>query len=486
MTLTGLLILASGVALLAFAGTPTVSRFIRELFPTAGSTGKLHYAWLIVAMLVGVQLVGQAIGMSAGIMVAPLNDPNGDFGWSIGIIGAALAVYYLTSAVFSPIAGWLADRYGTRKMMMAAGGLFMASMLLLGMITALWQFFLVFGVMLATTQSIVFVPLIAAVNGWFRRRLGLAVGLLWAAGGLGAAAMAPGVATLLENVGWQATFWTLGIVGGGMIFLMVPFFRNRPADMGIKPYGLREDDPPEVSWSKPMEKLRLRAFNQHIRKTNEFWNLPLIHGLGCAGHGIILIYSIPIAVEQGVSLTGAALILSLINVFSIASRFITPQVAERLGGKSSMVVALTIQGMTVLVLFWAQDVWSFYLFAALFGIGFGGEMSAYPVVNRQYFGSGPIGTFYGFEMMGALLGHAVATGLAGFVIVALDSFAPILYLSMAFSLVGVLVVLTLAPSDRVLIPDWEESLPEDARSTTYQGKVAAARAAALEPLLAAE
>ena len=80
----------------------------------------------------------------------------------------------------------------------------------------------------------------------------------------------------------------------------------------------------------------------------------------------------------------------------------------------------------MLVLFWANDPWAFYLFAIPFGIGFGGEMSAYPVVNRQYFGSGPIGTFYGIEMMGALLGHAVATALAGFVIFVTGSFNPVL------------------------------------------------------------
>ena len=39
-------------------------------------------------------------------------------------------------------------------------------------------------------------------------------------------------------------------------------------------------------------------------------------------------------------------------------------------------------------------------------------MTAYLVVNRQYFGTGPT-ALYGFEMMGALLGHAVASGLAG-------------------------------------------------------------------------
>ena len=433
-------------------------------------------------MLVVVQLVSQSIGMSAGIMVAPLNDPEGKFGWGIGTIGAGLAVYYLVGAILSPISGWLADRYGTRKMMMAAGSLFMTSMLLLGIITALWQFFLVFGVMLATTQSIAMVPLIAAVNGWFKRRLGLAVGLLWAAGGLGSAVLAPTVASLLENFGWQTTFWTVGIVGGSMIFLMVPFFRNRPADFGIRPYGTKDDDPPETVWSKQALALRLKVFNRHIRTTNEFWNLPLIHSLGCAGHGIIIIYSIPIAVEQGISLTAAALILSLINVFSIGSRFMTPLVAERIGGKPAMILALTIQGLTVMILFGASDPWAFYLFAVFFGIGFGGEMSAYPVVNRQYFGSGPIGTFYGIEMTGALLGHAIATGLAGVVIYVTGSFTLILVLSMGFSLVGALVVLTLSSSSHVLIPDWEQSLPEEARTGFAEARVRAEREALLEPL----
>ncbi len=463
----------------ALAYLPKINRRIGTGGYTAVPPSKIHYAWIIVSLLVVVQLVGQSIGMAAGIMVAPLNDPDGSFGWSMGTIGAALATYYLVSAVFSPIAGWLADRYGARKMILAAGISFMSSMLLLGVINSLWQFFLVFGVMVATTQSIAMVPLISAINQWFRRRLGLAVGLLWAAGGLGSAILAPGVASLLENVGWQNTFWMVGIAGGALIFLTTPFFRNRPADIGIRPYGVKDGDPAEIAWNEEEQKLRLKVFNQHIRKTNEFWNLPLIHCLGCVGHGIIIIFSIPIAVEQGISLTGAALILSLINIFSIATRLITPIVAERIGGKPAMAIAMTVQGLTVAVLFGASDPWTFYLFAVLFGIGYGGEMSAYPVVNRQYFGSGPIGTMYGIEMTGALVGHAIATSLAGLVIYVTGSFTQILFLSMGFSLVGALVVLTLSPSSHVLIPDWEQSLPEAARAKAVE---AAQRAAVLERL----
>jgi hypothetical protein len=97
-------------------------------------------------------------------------------------------------------------------------------------------------------------------------------------------------------------------------------------------------------------------------------------------------------------------------------------------------------------------------------------MSAYLVVNRQYFGTGPTSTLYGWEMMGAMLGHAVATGLAGLVLALTGSFPLVLALSMAFSLVGVLVILRLESSAQVLIPHWEESLPPEARSLWSHGQ----------------
>ncbi|MCH8062834.1 MAG: MFS transporter [Chloroflexi bacterium] len=435
--------------------------------------GGVHYSWVIVGLLAMVQIIGSSIGMAAGVVVAPLSDPQGGFGWSIGTIGMALMVYYLVGALFAPISGWLGDRYGARRMMFGGGALYAVSMLLLGLITEPWHFFITFSVMLSLTQSISMVPLMAAVSMWFRRRLGLGVGLLWAAGGVGTAIMAPMIGYLIGAIGWQGTFWIIGVVGGGILILLTIAFRNRPADIDLEPYGALPEDPPEVVMTAATEKLRVKVYNQHIRRTKAFWNLPLIHGLGCAGHGIILIYSIPIAIEQGIGLVTAAVILSLISLFSVSSRFLTPIMAERFGGKRVMILALVVQGVTVLALFWATDVWMFYLFGALFGIGFGGEMSAYMVVNRQYFGTGPIARTYGFQMMGAFAGHAVATGLAGLVIYVTGSFGPILALSIAFSLVGALVIMTLEPSDKVLIPDWEESLPPEARFAPAVGVSAA-------------
>src|SRR4029434_9378532 len=83
--------------------------------------GGLHYSWVIVGILVVVQVIGSAISQSAGVMVAPLRDPYGDFGWGIGTIGVLMAVYYVVGAVFAPISGWLGERYGARHLMLAGG-----------------------------------------------------------------------------------------------------------------------------------------------------------------------------------------------------------------------------------------------------------------------------------------------------------------------------------------------------------------------------
>ena len=55
----------------------------------------------------------------------------------------------------------------------------------------------------------------------------------------------------------------------------------------------------------------------------------------------------------------------------------------------------------------------------------------------------------------------------------LGSYVLVFALSAAFSLTGVLVISTLDSTSQVLIPDWEESLPPEARNDYVPGSVAA-------------
>ena len=422
----------------------------------------IHYSWIIISILATVQVFASSISMAAGIMVPPLNDAEGDFGWSLGTIGLVIASYYLFGAMYAPITGWLGDRYGSRRMLLAAATMYIVSMFLLSQVTAIWHFFVFFGILLSLTQSLAMVPLMAAVSGWFRRRLGVGVGLLWGAGGAGTAVMAPVIGGFIEAMGWQSTFMLIGAIGGGTMLCLVPFMRNKPADIGIQPYGARPADAPMIVRDKTVDRLRQKVFNQHTRKTKPFWNLPLIHALGCAGHGTVLIYVIPMAIDRGAfsSLAQAGIILTIIALISVISRIVPPIMAEAYGTRKMMAASLSIQAITVFMLFWSHDAWSFYLFAAIFGIGFGGEWTGYLVINRQYYGEGPMGTVYGWQTTGALMGHAVATGLAGLVVYVTGSFNVVMAISVGFSTRGVVVIGMLDDTSHVLIPNWEDDVPQ--------------------------
>ena len=425
-----------------------------------------HYSWIIIGILATVQIFASSISMAAGIMLPPLTDPDGMFGWNESLVTLGIAAYYGFGALYAPVTGWMGDRFGARIMLLAAATLYLISMMLLSQVSEVWQFFLFFGVLLSLTQSLGMVPLMASVSGWFRRRLGLGIGILWAAGGIGTAAFAPLAGWLIESFGWQNNFVIIGLIGGIAMLCLVPFMRNRPADLGIEPYGSRAGDSATAKLAKNLEQLRIKTFNQHIRRTRPFWNLPLIHGLGCAGHGIILIYVAKYAIDTGVfnSLASAGIILAIISLVSIISRFGTPVLAEIYGTRRMMAVSLAVQGLTVpIIMFGPAEPWLFYLFAVSFGLGFGGEWTGYLIINRQYYGDGPMGTVYGWQTTGALMGHFVATALAGLIMFTTGSYLAVLGLSMAYSLGGVVVISLLDNNSHVLIPDWENDLPDEAR-----------------------
>ena len=117
-----------------------------------------------------------------------------------------------------------------------------------------------------------------------------------------------------------------------------------------------------------------------------------------------------------------------------------------------------LQVAPIFLLFFAQDAWHFYLFAVLFGIGFGGEMSAFPIINRQYYGSGPIGTTYGYQMMGAGVGMAAGALMGGQLRDITGNFDATMGLSLALSMVGVISIMLLPTTKKELLPNWEDQL----------------------------
>ena len=107
----------------------------------------------------------------------------------------------------------------------------------------------------------------------------------------------------------------------------------------------------------------------------------------------------------------------------------------------------------------------FYLFAVIFGVGMGGEMTAFPVINRQYYGHAPMGTTYGWQTLGGGMGMALGLVMGGFIWTQTGNFAGAVLLSFGLSMVGVISIVALPSTAHQLIPHWEKSLPPEARSS---------------------
>ncbi|MCH8281298.1 MAG: MFS transporter [Chloroflexi bacterium] len=422
---------------------------------------RIHYAWVIVGVASVMWTITSAVRFAPGVLVPYFQDL---FGWSIFGIFGVFALQWIFAALFSPIAGWIGDRYGIRRVMVLGAVIFLVGMMLTGTMTHLWQFYLYFGVILAASMAIFQVPLLAAVTLWFKTRLGVAMGTLQSLPGLGTG-VAIVLVPLLFTLGLNWTFWLPGLVGAALMLLLLRLFHNEPGAIGLKPLGASDTDPLERLQEGRTAKVRSSVFLQHAQRTNAFWNLIGIHFWGCAGHNIILMGLAAMAVERGISIGAAAGVYGALTIVSSLTRFLVPVAADRFGSKGVMAVSFALQSLPVLMLLVAHDLWVFYLFAVLFGIGVGGEMTAFPVINRQYYGHGPMGTTYGWQTLGGGMGMALGLVIGGFIWTQTGNYTASVWLSFGLSLVGVISIVALPNTAHHLIPHWEESLPPEARSS---------------------
>ena len=462
---------------------------------------RVHYAWAIVTIAAVMRLFSSSFRSSSSVLIPRLVD---SFGWSYGAVGFGFALQWVVSGMLGPSAGWLGDRYGARVTMTIGALLFIAGMVLTGFMTSLWQFYLFFGIILSASMGIFQVPLTTSVTLWFKRHLGTGMGVLQSAQGVGPLVAVPIMLLVIalfdtrpdfldwlpgfthslfggELDGLRAAFWVPGIIGGVAILALVRLFYNEPAQLGLRPLGASESEPVREVQRGEIARIRTRVFFKQAQRTIAFWNLIGIHFWGCAGHAIVLVYLVAIAEAEGVGPGLAAGAFVTMSVTSTVTRFAVPVLADQLGSKGVMAVCFSLQTLPILLLFFAVEPWQFYLFAVLFGIGFGGEMSAFPIINRQYYGSAPVGTTYGWQMMGAGIGMAAGSLIGGWLRDWTGSFDATMGLSLVLSVVGVISIVVLPTTKSHQLPDWENELPPEAQTPSAQPVIPAAQPAQTQP-----
>src|SRR5262245_24845502 len=369
---------------------------------------RLHYAWIVLMAACALSIVSRADSASFAVFVDPLVEK---FHWTRGDISFAYSLAFIAGMPAMIAFGWLGDRYGARALMIVASLMISVGTVLLGTIRELWQLYLLYGVVVGALGHAAFMVLLPViVTRWFEQKMGLALGIYWAALGAGPVIFAPLFRWMIDTRGWESAFTAIGIFFGVVLLAFSWLIRSRPGELGLAAYGAEEVVKGKRASAAAGTAVSLRS----VLAERPVWLLAGCHHLGCAGHAVILAHGVSMATHHGIPGLEAAGVLSTIAGVSIASRFAFSLITERLGGRTVLTLAVLGQSTSILLLLFAHEAWHFYAFAVIFGICYGGEMVGFPIINRQMFGpAAPLSSIYSFEMVGASTGMALGGWIGG-------------------------------------------------------------------------
>ncbi len=200
-----------------------------------------HYAWVVLGVTFLALLAGAGVRATPSVLIVPLEQ---EFGWSRSTISFAISVNILLYGLMGPFAGALMQRLGIRRTTIGALGLLAVGVALSTRVREPWQLVLTWGVIVGTGSGMVALVLGATVvNRWFSARRGLAMGLLTASTATGQLVFLPLLARIIESSGWRAAVFLVAGAAALTIPLVVLLLRERPAAVGLPPYGAREIEP---------------------------------------------------------------------------------------------------------------------------------------------------------------------------------------------------------------------------------------------------
>jgi MFS transporter, OFA family, oxalate/formate antiporter len=147
---------------------------------------------------------------------------------------------------------------------------------------------------------------------------------------------------------------------------------------------------------------------------------------------------VPHARDTGLSPVTAAGLLSAMGTFSVVGRVVSGMISDRIGAKLVLAAGVLIQGVMMLWLAKADSTWAFYLFAAIFGLSYGGNMVLIPKLASHIFGVGSMGAIFGALSVADGLGFGTGPLMAGYIFDMTGSY------QMSFFIVAAVMAVALA------------------------------------------
>jgi len=317
------------------------------------------------------------------------------FGWTRGQVTSGNALSKLVvGPLFGFIAGWMVDRFGPRRLMIA--GILMAGAALIGLgsISALGMFY--FFYILNALGYVCGGPLPNQVllSRWFNKSRGKAMGFAYLGIGLGGAAVPWISHTLVQHFGWQAALRTLGLL---ILLIALPaalFAKEPHSKQSAAPAGFAE------------ARGAFATFPFFLLTLGSMFSIAAVSG---AQQNLKLFLSLDLHFAQ----SRAARILSLVLGFSIIGRLLMGWLADRFPKKYVMLLIYLLVAVAIPLLFAGRSTEAIYVFTAVFGIALGGDYMIVPLMTAEIFGVQLLGRLLGVILTAGSVAEAVSPWLVG-------------------------------------------------------------------------
>jgi MFS family permease len=415
-------------------------------FPTRRD---VHYAWVVAAVAFLALVMAAGFRATAGVLIVPLHL---EFGWSHETIALAVAVNLLVYAVATPFAAALIERYGMRRVVLAALATVAAGSALTILMDAPWQLYLLWGVVNGAATAVISVPLGAIVAGrWFARRRGLVTGLMAASNASGQLVFLPMLAWL-AGFDWRWAAVAVAIASLGVVFpVALAWLRDHPADLGIAPYGT-DVLAPRVPPRRNAFALAIDGIRGPAR-SGTFWLLAGTFFIcGVTTTGIVATHLIPAAHDHGITQVTAAGLLALIGVFDIVGTTVSGWLTDRYDSRWLLFWYYGLRGLSLLALpFLFESAGpGLVVFAIFYGLDWVATVPPTVALAGQRFGLERVGVVFAWIFAAHQLGAAVGAEVAGAVRTALGEYDLAFFAMGALALVASVLVLRIVRTPRPL------------------------------------
>ena len=257
--------------------------------------------------------------------------------------------------------------------------------------------------------------------------------------GVGMVVVPPLANWFISSNGWRTSYIIVGISALVLIMAAAQFLRRDPGKMGQMPYGEGELEVrvsfPETGFSLP-EALR----------TWQFWTMVVALLCFTMAEGTILVHIVSHAIGLGIPAASAALIIPAIGVVSIPGRILLGMAGDRIGNKRAYVIGFTFMAVSMSLLLVAKELWMLFLFAVIFGFGYGGISVLVSPIVADLFGLRSHGVIFGVVIMfGGTAGMAIGPFLSGYIFDVTGSYHTAFLMYAIISVVGLILISGLRP-----------------------------------------